>query len=89
MGRIMNAKFKIEFNNKDKPFYQNKITLSNKKVFIKERNKLFLDNKLIYYGNILSVDTMIDLSQNANKEIILSNNKLAIDVLNLIEKINV
>ena len=89
MGRIMNAKFKMEFNNKDVPFYQNKITLSNKKVYIKERNKLFLDNKLIYYKNILSVDTMIDLCQNANKEIILSNNKLATDVLSLIEKINV
>ena len=85
----MNAKFKIEFNNNEKPFYQKIIRLSNKQVFIKERNKLFIDDKLIYNKKILSVDKMVDLSQNASKEIIHFNNKLATDVLSIIEKINV
>jgi len=89
MGRIINANFKIEFNDKEKTFYQNKIRLSNKKVFVKERNKLLLCDKVIYNKNVLSVDKMIDLSQNASKEIIDSNNKLATDVLSVIDKINV
>jgi len=89
MGRIINANFKIEFNDKEKTFYQNKIRLSNKKVFVKERNKLLLCDKVIYNKNALSVDKMIELSQNASNEIIDSNNKLATDVLSVIDKINV
>ncbi len=89
MGIIMNAKFSIEFNDKEKTFYQNKIRLSNKKVFIKERNKLLLGDKVIYNKQILSVDKMVDLSQEATKEQIDFNNNLATDVLSVIEKINV
>ena len=89
MGIINNAKFYLEFNNKEKSFYQNKIKLFNEEVFIKERNKLFLDNKMIYNKQILSVDNMVDLSQTASKEVIHLNNKLAFDVLDIMEKINV
>lgn len=89
MGRIINAKFKIEFNDKETTFYQNKIRLSDKKVFVKERNKLLLGDKVIYNKLKLPVDKMVDLSQNASNEIIDFNNKLAIDVLSVIEKINV
>ncbi len=88
-GRIINSKFNIEFNDKEKPKYQTKIKLSNKKIFIKERNKLFLDDKVIYNKKILSVDKMIDLSQKPSESIILFNNKLATDVLSIIEKIHV
>ena len=88
-GKIINARFRIEFNDKEKPKYQNKIKLSNKKIFTKERNKLFLDDKVIYNKKILSVDNMIDLSQKPSKTITIFNNKLAAEVLNIIEKINV
>ena len=89
MGRIINAKFKIEFNDKETTFYQNKIRLSDKKVFVKERNKLLLGDKVIYNKLKLPVDKMVDLSQNASNEIINFNNNLATDVLSVIEKINV
>ena len=61
----------------------------NKKVFIKERNKLLLGDKVIYNKQILPVDKMVDLSQNATNDMIYFNNKLATDVLSVIEKINV
>ena len=89
IGKIINAKFKIEFNDRENTFYQSKIKLTNKKIFIKERNKLIFDNKLIYNKENLSVDKMVDLSQTASKEIIIANNKLAADVLGIIEEINV
>ena len=87
-GSIINSSFNIEFNDSKQTFYQNKIKLSNKEIFIKERNKLFIDDKLIYNKKVLSVDNMVDLAQNPRKEIILSNNKLAVDVLYIIEQIN-
>ena len=42
-GKIINAKFNIEFNDQERSFYQTKIKLSDKKFFIKERNRLFFD----------------------------------------------
>lgn len=89
IGKINNANFKIEFNDKEKSFYQSKIELGNKTIFIKERNKLFLDDKLIYSKKNLSVDQMVDLIETASKQIIISNNHLATNVLSIIEEINV
>lgn len=89
IGKINNTNFKIEFNDKEKSFYQSKIELDNKTIFIKERNKLFLDDRLIYNKINLSVDQMVDLIETASKQIIISNNNLATNVLGIIEEINV
>ena len=41
-GKIINAKFNIEFNDQERSFYQTKIKLSDKKFFIKEKIDYFL-----------------------------------------------
>ena len=86
-GNFKNSSLLIEFNDKKKSRYENKIKLSNNEVFIKERNKLIQNGKIIYKEEILSVDNIVRLCEFAPKETFLINNNISKDILDIIDAI--
>jgi len=88
-GYFKNVNFLLEFNDNESFRYQNKVKLIDNQLYIKERNKLIYNNKIIYNQERLSVDHMIHLCKTSPNKFFMDNNKLSSDILKTIDDIHV